>query len=204
MADEKNKWDSISIDIETLGNKTGAIIASIGLSAFNQNGGPLGPELALYPSLTEQELEGLRVDVDTFKWWMVQGLDAQQEVLRTEDERELMVNVVRQMDQFIYKHLEYGGAVWVKGPSFDFSLMRAAFAAFGLKEPWNFRAERDVRTIKHMFPDYDLYRSAEDVPHTALGDARHQARFVQGAVVAFERIKEASSAWPSTDEPQMS
>jgi len=70
--------------------------------------------------------------------------------------------------------------VWGNGATFDISILEAAYRQRGIPIPWAFWNIRDVRTIAalawpHVKKDHTEFVG---VPHRALDDAKHQARYV--------------------------
>jgi hypothetical protein len=69
-------------------------------------------------------------------------------------------------------------AVWGNGVDFDNKILAHTYRALNLECPWNFRENMDFRTLKKLFPTtIDQVRDPLlDMEHTALGDARFEAR----------------------------
>ncbi|WP_176473474.1 3'-5' exonuclease [Sphingopyxis sp. GW247-27LB] len=74
--------------------------------------------------------------------------------------------------------------IWAHGPSFDVSILEAAYHAVDLPAPWHYRAPRDTRTIFEaagMDPRKCLEDFATGTFHNALDDAITQAKAVCAA-----------------------
>ena len=73
--------------------------------------------------------------------------------------------------------------MWGNGAGFDNVIMRSAYQATNLVEPWLHWNDRDVRTIVDLgrtLLGFDPKKELpfEGVRHSALADAKHQARYV--------------------------
>lgn len=78
--------------------------------------------------------------------------------------------------------------LWAHGPSFDVSILEAAYGAVDLPVPWHYRAPRDTRTILEaagMDPHKSLEDFATGTYHNALDDAVTQAKAV---CAAYDRL----------------
>jgi DNA polymerase III epsilon subunit-like protein len=160
--------DRVMVDIETLGLKPGAAILSIGAVRFDESG--TGEEFHRSISLESCQEAGLTIHAGTLEWWLSQD-DEVSDILTGGDDLE---HVLRGFDAF------YGDAdeVWANSPSFDCEMLAAAYDAVGMNEPWEFWAERDVRTLKKLSVAPDIERQDGENEHDALDDARHQALLV--------------------------
>src|SRR6478609_2831880 len=70
----------IMLDLETLGQKPGSVILSIGACVFDR----VGVHERFYTRVDPQSCidAGLQADLSTFLWWMKQGDEARHEVLK--------------------------------------------------------------------------------------------------------------------------
>lgn len=78
--------------------------------------------------------------------------------------------------------------LWAHGPSFDVSILEAAYGAVDLPLPWHYRAPRDTRTIleaARMDPHKGLEEFSTGTYHNALDDAVTQAKAV---CAAYDRL----------------
>jgi exodeoxyribonuclease VIII len=73
--------------------------------------------------------------------------------------------------------------VWGNGSNFDNELMKQAFKVMNMRCPWDYSGDRCFRTIKNL-PRAEApgIRPANNIHHTALGDALYQARWLQNIV----------------------
>jgi len=81
-------------------------------------------------------------------------------------------------------------SLWAHGPTFDISILAAAYDACGLPIPWHYRAPRDTRTAFDMagVDDHSAFmqRFNYGTAHNALDDSISQAKAV---CAAFRRIR---------------
>ncbi|ELZ21566.1 endodeoxyribonuclease [Halosimplex carlsbadense 2-9-1] len=154
------------VDIETLGLEPGSAILSLGAVTFSENG--LGDEFYRVISLESCQEAGLKIDADTLEWWLSQD-DAVTGILTGGDPLD---DVLRAFHSWFPTDAE----VWANSPSFDCEHLETAFSAVGMTEPWQFRDERDVRTLRSLPCAAEVEMDGDE--HDALDDAKYQARIV--------------------------
>lgn len=177
----------LMIDIETLGNRPGSVILSIGAVAFDAETGEIGEEFydAIDPS--SAAAAGLTTDISTMMWWMKQSQEAQDAAFSGKTAIELA------LAKLAFYALRVGATrVWAKPPSFDLVLLEAAFRACNLDVPWHFRTHRDCRTI---FDLAGISPPSLGTAHNALDDAKSQAL---GVIAAYAKLG-ASAPTPAND-----
>jgi hypothetical protein len=160
----------LMIDTETLGQRPGAALLALAVQPF----GPRGLDDGGLEWLVSPDSAAAHghVDPDTVAWH--EGDARRAEVLaRARREGVSLNEALRGLVKTVN---ELGGPkvwVWTRGPDFDVGMiLRPAFDAVGLAPPWDFWRVRDVRTLP-------LPRQPRGtVAHTALADARAQARRV--------------------------
>lgn len=185
------------LDLETVGTLPGSAIASIGVQAFDpfnrKADALLGPGFYRAVDLRSCQKVGLTLDADTVYWWLSQSDEARaalcvadtsiQQALSDLD-RYLLDNVMgagsfKEGDYTQQLRVRNNMKLWCHGAGFDEPLLKAAYRACGLVEPWDFRNVRDTRTIYDP-ADVRPERS-EGTHHHALDDARAQALAVSEA-----------------------
>jgi exodeoxyribonuclease VIII len=171
------------IDIETLGKGNDALILSIGVMPFflgdKPSVPPTGSGFSVNINVESSQLLGAKMDASTILWWMTQDDNA----------RDIFGGITDTLPHALdrltsYLNVTAGSTdivVWGNGSTFDISILEDNFRLAGMKEPWNFRNVRDMRTMVDLYGRMDhtvrMSRSEEDgYLHTALGDAVHQAR----------------------------
>lgn len=155
---------NIMLDLETLGNKPGAVIVAIGAVAFA--GGQV--EESFYARINAESAvqAGLKLDVSTVLWWMKQGDAARAELNKPGDDLAIALEYFK---DFVPKD----ALVWGNGSDFDNTILAAAYDACGLLLPWKFWNNRCYRTLKALRPEIKLVNTG--TAHNALDDARAQA-----------------------------
>ena len=178
MSIQTPEWipDHVMIDIETLGLEPGCAVLSIGAVEFGPDG--LADTFERSISLESCEAAGLTIDAATLEWWLDQDESVQDVLVGGDPLEEALEDF---SDWF-----PIGAKVWANAPSFDCSILEAAFEAVGMSEPWSFRDERCVRTLRSLPVAVDL--DQEGNTHDALDDAIHQARIVSETLDRMERV----------------
>ncbi|WP_105468012.1 exonuclease [Escherichia coli] len=169
--------DHLMIDLETMGKNPDAPIISIGAIFFDPQTGDMGPE---FSKTIDLETTGGVIDRDTIKWWLKQSREAQSALLTDEIPLD---DALLQLREFIDENSgEFFVQVWGNGANFDNVILRRSYERQGIPCPWRYCNDRDVRTIVELGKTIGFdARTAipfEGVPHNALDDARHQAKYV--------------------------
>lgn len=160
------------LDLETMGSAAGCAIASIGAVEFDPATKVLGRTFYRVVDLDSCFRLGLGVDGSTINWWLGQSELARSALLS--DPRGI-VGVLGEFAQwFPQKSL-----LWSHGASFDIPVLAAAYRKIGAQVPWQFRDERDTRTVLWL-TGRKMGSYAEG--HHALADAKHQATVIMDAL----------------------
>jgi len=207
MTEQANLTD-IMLDIETFGTGNNAAIVSIGAVAFNADGdnaelftnspevlerGGLGFHGRVDLAATARAMRG-NLDPETVEWWLTQS-DAARQALLT-GERKPLGTVLGGFSAWIKSIAGRPRALrlWSNGPTFDETIVRAAYERYALELPLSFRGSRCCRTMFELAKMYgwDHKAARAGVPddvlkHDALGDAVFQAR---GLVLQREHLRE--------------
>ncbi|USQ97283.1 3'-5' exoribonuclease domain-containing protein [Caulobacter sp. RL271] len=169
----------IMLDLETLGTAPGCVIRSIGAVHFDPTDDVIREQLYVIIDRASCEAAGLTVDAQTEQWWNDQSPEARAEF---DGKGVTLATALDLFDDFYRAHAPVDlktDRLWCNGPSFDESILAAAYRALGRKTPWRYNAARDCRTI------YDLnglkLQHTVGVFHKADDDAAEQARLVQHA-----------------------
>jgi hypothetical protein len=173
-------------DLETLGQRPGAVIVDVGLVVFSA-GNPYIDGMRVRIDIQSSMDLGFEVDAATLVWWMEQNDAARHTVfsMKRSPTGNLSPNFLhvglasRKIHDFIVGVNPAG--VWSNGPSFDLSMLAVLFQRCGLDMPWNFRAERCFRTISAMYSEACPTEPRDGgVKHSAFDDALWEAaRLVQ-------------------------
>lgn len=163
--------NNIMLDLETLGNKPGCVIVSIGAVRFG--GGELGEEFYNRIDARDAVARGLKLDVDTVLWWLKQSDAAREELTR--DDTWALEEALTNFKGYCTTRPRNENIIWGNGSDFDNAILKEAYEIIGLCEPWAFWNNRCYRTVKSLHPEIKLEISAEK-KHNALEDAKAQAR----------------------------
>lgn len=181
MAQDNCAVTHVMVDIETLGTAPGSAILSIGAVAFDPFTEVLTACFEANISLADAVDRGLTIDPQTVIWWAGQGQEAIASTFLKSDAQPLAA-VLADFGAWL-RACGTDVRIWAHGASFDPVLIEAACKKCGMSAPWKFRDLRDTRTIFDLAGISSLaeYRCANDVHHSAMSDAKVQARAVGDA-----------------------
>jgi DNA polymerase III epsilon subunit-like protein len=178
----------VMMDLETLSVRPNAVILVIGAIKFKR--GETWPE-----KITEKDLKkldtfyirikidsckniGLHVDKETQKWWSIQDSDVRYEALENKD-RVTIGEALRKFKQWFGTNPRT--KIWGNGSSFDCTILGEAYKRCGMKVPWKFWLERDLRTIMDLgevracdLPQYKKHNALYDCYRQILGFQRSE------------------------------
>jgi len=165
----------LMLDLETMGARPGCAIVSIGAVEFDIDTGGFGRSFYERVDLQSCLDAGLFVEASTVYWWLQQDEKARKELCNPN--RLDLHKALTKLGSFM---LDLGDfQIWGNGASFDFGILEAAVHACGYKkEPWNFRRERDVRTIVSIAPQVKENYPFCGTQHNALDDCIHQVNYI--------------------------
>jgi len=193
----ERKQVAAMIDIESLDNKSGAAILSIGVVLFDQTFNILEDTFFETIDLDSSLQAGLKVSGDTFYWWMQQSDEARRALYGVElydnkgnsyYERKKLGHVLHLLTEYLYKYDIKG--VWGNSARFDLGILQDSYEAIGKKLPWKYTMERDVRTIVAFRPQIkkDIVNAASDITkHHPIDDCKLQIEYL---AVTFDEIGE--------------
>lgn len=176
---------NLMVDIETLGTTPGSVIASIGAVFFDPSTGETGAEFETLISVKDSKTKGFTTDEATVSWWARQSEQAQAQLKGS-----LPVDfALSEFHDFVLSHCERKTVkVWGNGASFDPVLIEAAYGVcnrlYGveIEPPFQYWNIRDVRTIVELGREIGLDPKKgmpfNGISHSALADAKHQAKYV--------------------------
>lgn len=181
----------IMLDLETMGNGPNASILSAGLVAFN-NTNESEPDilgtLELAIDLESSVKYGGVIDPSTVIWWMQPEQGPARINYLSRKEFYPITVALNAIGQFIksYSSVKPLPLIWGNGVTFDNTILRSAFQNTGMEVPWNFRQDMCFRTLKGLRPYFTtLQPKFEGVQHSALADAKHQARWLNRILQKF-------------------
>lgn len=160
----------LMVDIETLGSRPGAVIASIGAVVFTPSG--VTSEFECNVQLEGQQELGLHIDVGTVKWWMQQSDAARQQTFSRKGPS--LFNALTDLALFASDEgvVDY----WSHGATFDLVLLNEAALRCGAPPlVKDFRRARDTRTLYEITDVNPRTFMGTGTAHNAVDDARAQA-----------------------------
>lgn len=169
------KYPDIMLDMETLGTVPGSLIMSIGAVPFDRKSKVIEDELYFYQNVSVEDgrKKGYIIEEDTLKWWQKQPKEAwdmlQQDVAP-------VFNALLNFKKFVLYMGEKNVRIWARGPSFDASILGAAYRKEGIDAPWKFYNERCHRTNVEDFEKIEP--KFNGIPHYAIDDCIHQINWM--------------------------
>ena len=179
----------LMVDIETLGARPGSVIASIGAVVFDANQIIEEWECLVDPQSCVDV--GLKLEVDTIKWWMRQSDDAR---AKTFGVRAMPVadalNELARWANGVHGCTDY----WSHGATFDLVMLHEAhIMAKATPLVKDFRRARDTRTLYEITGVNPKTFMGTGTAHNAVDDARAQALAVIESWRTLRRWKNAAT-----------
>lgn len=163
----------LMLDLETMGNKSQSAIISIGAVEFSIETGETGREFHERISLQSSIDAGLIVNGSTVMWWLMQNEAARKEITKPGDG---LKNVLEKLRSFMGCLGDF--QIWGNGVRFDIGILEDAYVALGYETmPWNFRNERDVRTLVSFAPSIKEQFPFTGVEHNPIDDCKYQIKY---------------------------
>lgn len=177
---------NVMLDLETMGNGSNAAIVSIGACFFDIKTGEIGDTFERVIYLPNSASHG-QIDGDTVLWWLKQSDDARAKL--DDPDAVSLAKALQEFSQFINLQKV---SIWGNGASFDNVILSNAYKAVNQEPPWRFFNDRDVRTVVALGRELLGFDPKKDMPfdgtqHSALDDAKHQARYVSAIYQKLSR-----------------
>lgn len=164
--------NNIMVDIETLGNVSNSIIASIGAVKFNLVTGETVDSFHRLIDLDSCISLGMVCSGFTIKWWLQQPQAARDYLCNGES-----VSIQDALNDFS-EFCDGDYDIWGNSPRFDLGILHNAYKLIGKPIPWNFRNELDVRTIVAFNPNIKSNWKTVGVAHNAIDDCVNQVGYL--------------------------
>jgi len=173
----------IMIDIETMGARPNAAVASLGAVAFNSqtiNTPDTIPESQrFYARLDLAQQNHRHYDGETIYWWLEQE-EAARKALIVNNHALGLKTVLEEFVAWVKTHHNiYKDCVWCYGATFDHVILRTLFRDLGVIYPFIYRRELCMRTVVRLVPDVQCPQLPDLVGHNAVDDALRQAIWLQ-------------------------
>ena len=179
----------LMVDLETLGSRPGSVIASIGAVVFDANQIIEEWECLVDPQSCVDV--GLKLEVDTIKWWMRQSDEARSKTFGVR-----ALHVASALDDLTsWANGSHGCTdYWSHGATFDLVMLHeAAIAAKVSPLVKDFRRARDTRTLYEITGVNPKTFMGTGTAHNAVDDARAQALAVIESWRILRRWKNAAT-----------
>ena len=169
------EYTDVMLDLETMGRKSNSALVSIGAVEFNlMDGSKTGREFFKVIDLQSCLDLGLTIDASTVYFWLQQTQQARDAI--TKDKLLPLATVLHMFKQWLEDCI-VDVNIWGNGARFDIGLLEDAHVACGLKNPWNFRSERDVRTLVGFAPNIKANLPFQGIEHNPIDDCKHQIQY---------------------------
>lgn len=167
------------LNIETLGRSANAVIVAIAAAQFDPHGNGTIHEFQMNVDAESCQRAGLTLDASTVMWWLQQS-DAARKAITRKDASDLHL-VLDAFEDFVREIEAHEGKaiVWANSPAFDVAILNSAYKACGRDTLFEFRNERDWRTLTQLYPDIVRAHTREGVAHEAISDVRNQVAILQ-------------------------
>lgn len=159
-------------DLETLGNKPNAAIASIGVRLFNVKTLEKGPSFYEVINVEDSVRQGLQIDASTVVWWLRQSDQARAMFINNNKAGDL-IDVLSNLSDFLIENASKDVRIWGNGAAFDNVILKNAYDCTEMDAPWKYNRDMCYRTLKNMFPKVKAPKR-EGTYHNALDDADYQ------------------------------
>lgn len=166
----------VMIDLETLGTRPGCAILSIGAVMFDRHAGALGPEFETVVNRKSCAKHGLFEEASTLAWWDRQSPEARKVLAAAEVAENGLGGALVMLSGFLQKFGKKDLRVWGCGSDFDIGILTHCYAVVKQPLPWMFWNSRCLRTLRDVAPPSHEPERKNGVAHTAIDDARNQAR----------------------------
>lgn len=154
-------------DIETMSTASNACICSIGAVVFDVGKG-ITDEFYITIDAKDCKALGLDISPETVAWWSKQNPAALKMLMK--DNVKLRPALTQYSKWFNRRSMK----VWGNGSAFDNVILRNAYRAAGMGEPWKYHQEMCFRTLATLFPEVPKPKRTGTY-HNALDDAKFQA-----------------------------
>jgi hypothetical protein len=160
------------LDLETLSTRNNAAIAAIGAVIFDEQN-----IINRFEAYLDLRLVPGHRDLETLDWWGKQDPAVRAKVFSGSEDP---WKAISRFSLWMMTHKPH--EVWANSPAFDCVILRNLCESIGRTAPWNFREERDFRSLTSLAKSKGIsYSKAYEniVKHDPLSDAYAQANAIQ-------------------------
>lgn len=183
----------IMLDLKTMGSGSHAAIVAIGAVVFSPSSSEIeSNEFYAVVDLNSSAHYG-NLDASTVQWWLQQDHEARA-IFNDEQQKDTLEFALQKLNHWLQKiGSKKEIQIWGNGSGFDNVILTNAFKACGITPHFSHWNDRDVRTIVEMGRvilniDPKKTMTREGVHHSALDDAKFQARYVSDIWTLFEAV----------------
>lgn len=192
------------LDLETLDTKVTSVITEIALVGFDIATGEIIQEMSIHLYMDEQIALGRTISGNTLAWWLDQPSISRDKLkLSVKDWCEnnckskplplryalktISEFITNKSTQWQQEHnRKYGNKystsplIFGNGIQFDIGKLTNLYSSLGKDVPWEYWAERDVRTLVDFRPDIKerIIKDFQGIKHYGLDDCKNQIRYV--------------------------
>jgi hypothetical protein len=171
----------LMIDLETMGNGHSPVITSIGAVIFNIKTGETYDSFYRRVNMRSCEDIGLKYDESTIKFWLLNSLQsdgiAVNEILDFEGQSCSIQKMLHDFYEWFNFNELIGSRIWANGIHSDLVWLKSAYNLSKIDSPWDFRMERDVRTLVDFNPKIKKLTQIVGTDHNALSDCYFQIKY---------------------------
>jgi hypothetical protein len=161
---------NVMIDTETLGQRAGCVVLSIGAVAFDPDAGTMGPGFYLVVNTASCKQRGLYVDASTEHWWRGQSPEARKVLQEAAESKVGLGGALQELTKYLAQFNRNRLCMWSQGADFDLPIIAHCYAVMDMPLPWNFWNNRCHRTLRALGK-----MPKRLAAHNALTDAQDQA-----------------------------
>ena len=180
-------FNSVMVDIETLGVCAGCAILSVAAVFFNDKTGATGPAFKQNIDMQSCFSLNLRAEKETMKWWEQQDIEVYRSLtIDAKPITEVLSNLAWFIKQYSGDKIEF----WSNG-GFDFNIRQYAFIKTGIVIPWEYNAVRDVRTIVSLNKQIKEHHPIPEKRHDPLVDCIYQIGYLCETLKTIHIVNQA-------------
>lgn len=175
----------IMLDLETLSLDNKATIIQIAASSFDLTEGDLGDEFNRTVNPMSGIASGSVIDGPTIEWWMKQDRQTINNVfvnaiVNGEEIRDVLQDFASFVKNLKSKYQVKTAYLWGNGSKADNVWLENAFKLNGIKWPFHYRDDMDLRTLIRLGKEFGIDLK-DELPfqgnkHVAMDDVKNQIR----------------------------
>lgn len=166
----------LMVDLETLGVSNNSVICSIGIVEFDMKSGKTGNVFYNRVNIQSCIDLGMSVTGSTIEWWLKQDLEARRKIYEG-DSLSIRETLFR-LNEFLSFFEDLSDIqIWGNSNRFDLGILENTYKVCNIPIPWNYRNERDVRTLSSLRPEIKKNSNNTGIPHDPISDCLFQIKY---------------------------